>query len=210
MTNMITCDPAVRDTKAQVKKAIREAGKWTGAICPSNTRYNNPWGTTMFLTFTSLEELEEKLNRFTYYNCNSEAGRYIHFYPEVKTKPDLTALDLYKGVFEYKYTAEGSAEGELTNNIDNALFPLTYYLLPGNDNADYLVDILAWRFNVSEYKAMELVDLWETLEKEMESVILKADPHIYERWNNPMKEVSPSLQDEVLEWIKGKGGNRDE
>lgn len=70
-------------TKTQVKKIIRDTGKWAGYIvpCKVNTFHIvGGWGLGMKVEFTDLEEMEKTLNSFTYYNCNSELGNYVAFY----------------------------------------------------------------------------------------------------------------------------------
>ncbi|MGE6227610.1 hypothetical protein [Paenibacillus chitinolyticus] len=83
-----------KQTIAQVKATIRREGTWTGKLCPSNFYPDSPWGIAAEKTFTREDlkpinegrenmpqtEFESYCNSFSYYNCNNEMGKRIHFY----------------------------------------------------------------------------------------------------------------------------------
>jgi hypothetical protein len=91
--------------KQTVLKAVRDNGKWTGYIAPCNVNsyhITGGWHLGMHLeiqwdkpsntyyVFFSHEhkscfqtrKLEDVLNEFLYYNCNSELGKRIRYWSE--------------------------------------------------------------------------------------------------------------------------------
>lgn len=49
---------------------------------PSNLKFDNPWQTPMPLMrdLTWHKDFDTVLNDYMYYNCDSERGRYVHFF----------------------------------------------------------------------------------------------------------------------------------
>jgi ribosomal protein L5 len=69
--------------KATVKAAIRNQGTWTGYIAPNKVsafHITGGWHIGCKITVTTLEELEDVVDNFSYYNCNSELGQRVRFW----------------------------------------------------------------------------------------------------------------------------------
>lgn len=78
-------------TKSQVVSKIKKEGKWTGWVVPSKSYPNpgHPFNLAVKKTFYAYDivdtkDFEKFLNEFSYYNCNAEVGKNIHFYMEGK------------------------------------------------------------------------------------------------------------------------------
>ena len=75
----------LKQTKAQVKAAIRRQGVWRGYLVPCRVapcHIRAGWCLGAHVTFDSLADLAVQVNAYAYYNCNAELGRYVAFYQE--------------------------------------------------------------------------------------------------------------------------------
>ena len=62
-----------------------EARKWYNAgeticVCPNNLRPDSPWFSGILVNSQQNGDFDKMCNAVSYYNCNSEAGRYLSFY----------------------------------------------------------------------------------------------------------------------------------
>ena len=69
-----------RVTKNTVKAIIKRDGEITVDLYPNKANIESAWISPYEITVNSIEELENKIANFEYYNCNSELGTYTHFY----------------------------------------------------------------------------------------------------------------------------------
>lgn len=65
----------------QKARSLHKAGK-TIYVLPSNIRLGNAWIQPCEIPAYGEEdnEFDKFCNAYTYYNCNNECGKYIHFY----------------------------------------------------------------------------------------------------------------------------------
>ena len=72
----------VKIRKNTARKLFNEGHELT--IIPCNCSPNGAWLTGFRICKTYLEnsDFDRLINEFEYYNCNSELGRYTHFYIE--------------------------------------------------------------------------------------------------------------------------------
>lgn len=69
--------------KSTVKSLIAKNGYWTGFLVASKVNPANIegcWNLGFKVTVSTIEDLEKTVERFAYYNCNSELGNRVSFY----------------------------------------------------------------------------------------------------------------------------------
>jgi len=79
----------LRQHKNTVKATIRKEGYWTGFLVANKVHpahVNGLWCLGMKVKITSLEELENVIAKYAYYNCNNELGNRVTFYVQQKQK----------------------------------------------------------------------------------------------------------------------------
>lgn len=75
--------PLTKVTKAQVKAAIRNNGKWVGYLLPCKMNPRSVWMSSYMSDtweFESIDSLDESVAKFEAYNCTNETGLYTSFY----------------------------------------------------------------------------------------------------------------------------------
>jgi len=72
----------IKQTLTQVRAEIKKNGTWEGWLCPSKCypSPSHPFNVSILTKIESLDELKEKVNSFSYYNCNYEVGYNVHYY----------------------------------------------------------------------------------------------------------------------------------
>lgn len=71
--------------KSTVKAMLRRGKTFKGYIAPSNVNsfhIRGGWHIGMSVEFTSIEEMEETVNSFAFYNCVPELGMRVRFWTE--------------------------------------------------------------------------------------------------------------------------------
>ena len=79
----------LRQHKNTVKATIRKEGQWSGFLVANKVHtghVNGLWCLGMKVKITSLEELENVIAKYAYYNCNNELGNRVTFYVQQKQK----------------------------------------------------------------------------------------------------------------------------
>lgn len=69
-----------RINKNTVKAKLRRGEKWEGYLAPSNVNsfhIISGWSLGCYVEVSTIEELNEYINNFAYYNCNSELGKRV-------------------------------------------------------------------------------------------------------------------------------------
>ena len=69
--------------KSKVKAMLRRGVSFVGYIAPCNVNsfhIAGGWHIGMRVEFTSIEEMEETIREFSYYNCNNELGNRVRFW----------------------------------------------------------------------------------------------------------------------------------
>ncbi|HDR8412846.1 TPA: hypothetical protein QC286_000186 [Bacillus cereus] len=69
--------------KNTVKALIAKNGYWTGFLVANKVNPDHVkgcWHLGFSVTVSTIEELDKAINRFSYYNCNSELGNRVSFY----------------------------------------------------------------------------------------------------------------------------------
>lgn len=69
-----------RITKKQARAAY-DSGK-TVVLCPAKMRPFTPWHLEQYTDKSSGDAFNTIVNRYEYYNCHGEAGRYTAFYAQ--------------------------------------------------------------------------------------------------------------------------------
>lgn len=72
--------------KNTIKAMLRKGEIFKGYIAPSkviNYHINRGWHIGMAVEFYSISQMEEVINAFQYYNCNSELGNRVAFWTEL-------------------------------------------------------------------------------------------------------------------------------
>jgi hypothetical protein len=70
-------------TLAQVKKSIKNNGRWTGYIVASKvSEYHvaGGWHLGHQIDVAFIEDLERAQNAYSFHNCNYELGYGLHYY----------------------------------------------------------------------------------------------------------------------------------
>lgn len=67
-----------RITKKQARVAY-DSGK-TVVLCPAKMRPFTPWHLESYIDNGAADMFDTAVNRYEYYNCHGEAGRYTAFY----------------------------------------------------------------------------------------------------------------------------------
>lgn len=68
----------------QVKAIIRRAKNTNEDfeiyVLPCKVRIDNLWMSPYKIVANSLEEFQDAINKYEYYNCNSELGEHLNYY----------------------------------------------------------------------------------------------------------------------------------
>ncbi|BCC56122.1 hypothetical protein FO499_21195 [Bacillus anthracis] len=69
--------------KNTVKSLITKNGCWTGFLVAKKinpAHIEGCWHLGFRVTVSSIEKLDEAIDKFVYYNCNGELGNHVSFY----------------------------------------------------------------------------------------------------------------------------------
>jgi hypothetical protein len=69
--------------KNTVKAKLRSGEQWTGYLCASNVaayHVRAGWHCGCRVTATSIDDLNEKISNYAYYNCNNEMGYEVRLW----------------------------------------------------------------------------------------------------------------------------------